>query len=353
MPPNPQTATARRIQDLWDSTYGPRSTHQNASRPAAPTTKVRSDPWLSVSALQLGLQPRSFEELHTERLYLLGSLQQHDQRAVELFWLVPVVEEQIQSAVTQEQRGRAKKQRGWLRHRIVDTVESEKAILARLSELHVEIQCRERWCGVDREREARGLDLLQAPPPRGLAPHPHPHPPLSTAAADTATDAVAVAAGYAADPPPYLYPPLLPTSSYQQVNPSHLVAYPFHTPYGYNESPDNAQWELAPLQQWGYHGSGDTEGNTETLQDASEEIVHLGPFELDGAPAETPSDGTSQSREDGLNPEAHFELRLGRGMSLPSLGSSWDGDEDGEGNGNGEGAGEGVRGGEEQRRHTV
>ncbi|KAI1461443.1 hypothetical protein F4805DRAFT_453873 [Annulohypoxylon moriforme] len=134
-----------------------------------PTTQVRGDPWQSVTALQLGLHPRSFGELHAERLYLLEMLQQHDRRASGLFMMVPLVEDKIWRTGDPEEQKRAKKHRVWLRHRITDTVEEEKKILARLSELHVEIQCRERWSRVDKQREMMNISLQHAPDYTGFS----------------------------------------------------------------------------------------------------------------------------------------------------------------------------------------
>lgn len=136
------------VHRSWNGSSGSRS---------EPTTKVRNDPWQSVSALQLGLHPRSFDELHTERLFLIQMLQQHDSRALDLFMRVPLVEEKFCRATDPEEQKRARKHRGWLRHRIMDTVEEEKKILARLSELYVEIQCRERWSRVEKEREGMNI----------------------------------------------------------------------------------------------------------------------------------------------------------------------------------------------------
>ncbi|KAI0840849.1 hypothetical protein F5Y06DRAFT_294121 [Hypoxylon sp. FL0890] len=160
MTPKSRNEPPHRDQEFWDHAYKSKSNHGNGSG-AATTTKIRSDPWQSVSALQLGLQPRSFPELHTERMYLLEMLQQYDKRATELFTRVPIVEEQIHCAETRDTVKQARKLRGWLRHRILDTVEEEKRVLARLSELHVEIQCRERWSWVESQREL--LNLGQPP----------------------------------------------------------------------------------------------------------------------------------------------------------------------------------------------
>ncbi|OTB19858.1 hypothetical protein K445DRAFT_18402 [Daldinia sp. EC12] len=158
MPANPGGRPPRHPHNLGDRMDRLRQNHHQDGSGSGPShTIVRSDPWQSVSALQLGLHPRPFQELHTERMYLLERLQQYNRRALELFRRIPVVDEQQKNAKTPYEDRRAKKLRGWLRHRISDTVEEERKTLARLSELHVEIQCQERWWHVEEERKARDL----------------------------------------------------------------------------------------------------------------------------------------------------------------------------------------------------
>ncbi|KAI0111840.1 hypothetical protein F4814DRAFT_368266 [Daldinia grandis] len=165
MSENPGDQQPRHTYGSGDRVDRPRPSHsRKGSGSQYRQTRVRSDPWQSVSALQLGLHPRPFHELHTERLYLLEMLQQHNRKALGLFGQVPTAEENIQNADTPYKLRQAKKTRGWLRHRITETVEEEKKILARLSELYVEIQCQERWVQVEMERVARGLSQQQHNP---------------------------------------------------------------------------------------------------------------------------------------------------------------------------------------------
>ncbi|KAI0025545.1 hypothetical protein F4780DRAFT_774996 [Xylariomycetidae sp. FL0641] len=138
--------------------------------------RVRVDPYVSVHALELGLQPRPFAEIHGERAYLERALQQHDRAATELFRRLPVVEAQVQEATAaaaannhhhhhhndddddsvekkkKKEHRHARERRAWLRDRIRDTVAAERAVLTRLGDLHVEIQCRDRWARVHRDR---------------------------------------------------------------------------------------------------------------------------------------------------------------------------------------------------------
>ncbi|KAI2469926.1 hypothetical protein F4781DRAFT_392331 [Annulohypoxylon bovei var. microspora] len=249
--------------------------HQAGIKPE-PTTKVRGDPWQSVSALQLGLQPRSFGELHAERMYLLEMLQQHDRRAFDLFMKVPLVEGNICWAENLEDRKQAKKHRGWLRHRIVDTVEEEKKILARLSELHVEIQCRERWSRVEKEREMINLTQPQHVPEYPGLPAP------SSIPRDLQT---------------YPLPPELPI-----------------TPHAYN-MPSCAQG-VYPQPNWEYqtptHGQSIFENNP-------------GPeaAELDATPIDVTPGSGSHDRSQSL--EVIPESKPTKRQSMPSLSRAWSG----------------------------
>ncbi|KAI0542965.1 hypothetical protein GGR58DRAFT_3455 [Xylaria digitata] len=182
-----------------NSRRGPRRYHRNRGKfprrhnSHTHTRHVRKNPWQPTRAIELGLYPRPFDELHTERVYLLNALQMRDREALELFRRLSDVEEYINRLRHQHQqdnehrevnpkvkvrvdgvpvneisdKGRreeaekeawtlrnARRQRRWLRKHIRRIVNAEREILMRLSELYVEIQCRERWCQVGRERAA-------------------------------------------------------------------------------------------------------------------------------------------------------------------------------------------------------
>ncbi|KAI0848117.1 hypothetical protein F5Y00DRAFT_239830 [Daldinia vernicosa] len=162
-------------------------------------------------------------------------LQQHNTKALKLFEQVPIAEENIQKADTPYKLRQAKKTRGWLRHRITDTVEEEKKVLARLSELHVEIQCQERWVQVEMQRVARGLsqqhhnpnfqDFFPPPiPPPWTQPIPLPvynayHPPYGSTGYPNAPPWGAFPSqgaypGYHWANPTYMCPPSMPEALY-------------------------------------------------------------------------------------------------------------------------------------------
>lgn len=96
--------------------------------------------------------PRSFEDLHRERTYLLSSLQQEDHKATELLKRLPPLEVLMQNPTSRSGHRKAKRQLGWLRHRLGETTKQEKSILARLGQLSWEIQSRERLVQIDCER---------------------------------------------------------------------------------------------------------------------------------------------------------------------------------------------------------
>ncbi|RYP66333.1 hypothetical protein DL771_007839 [Monosporascus sp. 5C6A] len=134
----------------------------------------------SPSSLDLGLRPRSFAELTDERMLLLDELQRHDEDARDLFARLAAADERASGSETFEERGHSRRHRGCLRRRVEDAVDKEREILLRLSELSVEIQCRERWCQVRRDREAEFSGQME-PPGRYSYWNYYPPPPPSPA----------------------------------------------------------------------------------------------------------------------------------------------------------------------------
>ncbi|RYO79422.1 hypothetical protein DL766_006874 [Monosporascus sp. MC13-8B] len=134
----------------------------------------------STSSLDLGLRPRSFAELTDERMLLLDELQRHDEDARDLFARLAAADERVSDSKTFEERGHGQRHRGYLRRRVGDAVDEERQILLRLGELSVEIQCRERWCQVRRDREAE-FSGRTGPPSRYSYWNYYPPPPPSLA----------------------------------------------------------------------------------------------------------------------------------------------------------------------------
>jgi len=107
------------------------------------------------------LEPRSFDELHTERLYLLNSLQHQNSRATEVLRNLPFIEETAVHSPDPRIRRHARKELGWLRRRMREITGQEKSILARLGQLAYEIQSRERLTQIESERQSYQQNLGQ------------------------------------------------------------------------------------------------------------------------------------------------------------------------------------------------
>ncbi|KAI0161630.1 hypothetical protein GGR52DRAFT_131753 [Hypoxylon sp. FL1284] len=266
----------RRDKQFWKKNFKKRPNYQGNQK-QVPTRKVHGDPWQSFNAIQLGFKPRSFEKLHVERLYLLKMLQQHDERAFDLFKRVPDVDDEIRQARTADEKRKAQKHRTWLRNRIGDIVEEEKNILTRLSELHVEVQCRERWLQVERARETRNQERQEQYAPSYTL---HPTPPA---------------------PPPAPFQPLL----YYQAGPPVPFFYPYYPPYEHTEPSST---------QAAYHEMSQTPGGP---HDVPEDDQELGAFEMDGTPVNHTSDRVFRRRSASDN--TMFSPRPKKRMSMPSI----------------------------------
>lgn len=101
-------------------------------------------------ALRIGLHPRPFNVIEAERQDLQYRLDQRDRLTRELFRdhrrLVELSKPGHTRGLNQYQRDRAV-----LEKRIAGAIEHEMALLTRLGELHVEIQCRDRGYMVQNE----------------------------------------------------------------------------------------------------------------------------------------------------------------------------------------------------------
>lgn len=165
--------------------------------------------WQSIGSLELGLHPRTFEEMHAEKMYLLAELQNQDHRALWLFRQLYALEEEMHYHQHVEHRHenlyprydgfrdentkmkvkingipgdganhqagkRAVKQREnlrdfhhrkrlWLHQQIESIVNAERDILMRLGDVHLEIQYRDRWCRIEGQEAERQFGLAYTP----------------------------------------------------------------------------------------------------------------------------------------------------------------------------------------------
>ncbi|RYP07451.1 hypothetical protein DL764_002458 [Monosporascus ibericus] len=151
--------------EYWEHSYQ-RSRGSNPARDRELTNSWRNrgdQCHTSTSSFDLGLRPRSFAELTDERMLLLDELQRHDEEARDLFATLAAADERVSGSENFEERDHSQRHRGYLRRRVEDAVDKEREILLRLSELSVEIQCRERWCQVRRDREAELSGQMEPP----------------------------------------------------------------------------------------------------------------------------------------------------------------------------------------------
>jgi hypothetical protein len=96
--------------------------------------------------------PRSLQELVTERTYLLNSLETENYKATELLRRISPLEDIWSSTPINSVRRKTKKQLGWLKQRLGETIGQEEAVLARLGQVALGIQAQERWTWVEEER---------------------------------------------------------------------------------------------------------------------------------------------------------------------------------------------------------
>ncbi|KAI0158938.1 hypothetical protein BJ166DRAFT_318722 [Pestalotiopsis sp. NC0098] len=128
-------------------------TFHNGPRPMRNPPRRRSN-----RTTQITLEPRPFQELHQEREELLCALNAEDDRALALYQRLVYCDDKIKSFKRNHRRDGTKREQQWVRRRMEESIEAQRAILARLSEVYIEIQSRERWGAVwgDRIVEGRG-----------------------------------------------------------------------------------------------------------------------------------------------------------------------------------------------------
>ncbi|KAJ9148909.1 hypothetical protein NKR23_g4569 [Pleurostoma richardsiae] len=98
-----------------------------------------------MSRLQaIALEPRPFESLHTERSYMLYTLQGQDERARRLLFNLSTAEDRLAAAQGGAQAKKLQKHIAALKTKVAKTAAQEKHMLLRLGELYIEIQSRER-----------------------------------------------------------------------------------------------------------------------------------------------------------------------------------------------------------------
>lgn len=95
---------------------------------------------------------KSLDQLYAERNYLLGVLQEENDKATEFLRRVQPLESSLPITTSSSLRRSLKKQVGWLKHRITETGRQERSILTRLGQLAYEIQTLQRESQIQYER---------------------------------------------------------------------------------------------------------------------------------------------------------------------------------------------------------
>ncbi|KAK9422462.1 hypothetical protein SUNI508_04818 [Seiridium unicorne] len=136
--------------------YFPQTPPRNFEHQSHNGRHAAPDYWSSNRSMLIALEPRPFGVLHQERECLAHHLNFVDEWATHLYRQLACYDERI-SHLEGKERNDARKEQQWLRKRICDSLEDQKAIMLRLGELHIEIQSRERWCAIRRERDESNI----------------------------------------------------------------------------------------------------------------------------------------------------------------------------------------------------
>lgn len=98
-------------------------------------------------------QPRSYEEIYSERAYLTASLQRHSLTAIELIHQYSLIEEELDAnEYIGKQRRKLRKRMSFIKVKLAEAARQEKAIIIRLGELQMEQLGRDTWSQVQQRR---------------------------------------------------------------------------------------------------------------------------------------------------------------------------------------------------------
>lgn len=110
-------------------------------------------------------QPRSYEEICSERAYLTASLQRHSLTAIELIHQYSLIEEELDAKEhIGKQRRKLRKRMSFIKVKLAEAARQEKAIIIRLGELQMEQLGRDTWDQVQQRRMF--YPLAPSPMPR-------------------------------------------------------------------------------------------------------------------------------------------------------------------------------------------
>ncbi|KXH40089.1 hypothetical protein CSIM01_09944 [Colletotrichum simmondsii] len=95
--------------------------------------------------------PLSFEQLYTEKAYLMDSLRKQGEREINLMRRLSTLQENVDSGVPPDERRKARKKIALLKSKIVDATAQKNVILLRLGDIYVDLQSRGTWMLIQNE----------------------------------------------------------------------------------------------------------------------------------------------------------------------------------------------------------
>lgn len=119
----------------------------------SPRCRSKRNSQHATPAWNLMFQPRSYEEIYSERAYLTASLQRHSLTAIELIHQYSLIEEELHAREhIGKQRRKLRKRMSFIKVKLAEAARQEKAIIIRLGELQMEQLGRDTWDQVQQRR---------------------------------------------------------------------------------------------------------------------------------------------------------------------------------------------------------
>lgn len=120
---------------------------------SSPRCRSKRNSQHATPAWNLMFQPRSYEEIYSERAYLTASLQRHSLTAIELIHQYSLIEEELHAQEhIGKQRRKLRKRMSFIKVKLAEAARQEKAIIIRLGELQMEQLGRDTWDQVQQRR---------------------------------------------------------------------------------------------------------------------------------------------------------------------------------------------------------
>ncbi|KAK1242861.1 hypothetical protein MKX08_005673 [Trichoderma sp. CBMAI-0020] len=120
---------------------------------SSPRCRSKRSSQNATPAWNLMFQPRSYEEIYSERAYLTASLQRHSLTAIELIHQYSLIEEELDAKEhIGKQRRKLRKRMSFIKVKLAEAARQEKAIIIRLGELQMEQLGRDTWDQVQQRR---------------------------------------------------------------------------------------------------------------------------------------------------------------------------------------------------------